>query len=197
MSEFRGFPKIARLRRECIVSEKIDGSNAQIVIDLPSASTPMDKVIAKHPDTHLVMLAGSRTRYITPDDDNFGFAAWVAEHADELWTLGTGQHFGEWWGRGIQRNYGLAERRFSLFNTHRWQDGNPDRPACCGVVPVLYDGVFDTHEIDATLETLRVCGSSAAPGFDNPEGVVIYLTAPRVYLKRTIDKDDEPKGRDS
>jgi hypothetical protein len=28
--EFAGFPKIARLSRECVITEKIDGTNAQI-----------------------------------------------------------------------------------------------------------------------------------------------------------------------
>lgn len=30
--EFNGFPKIARLSRECVITEKIDGTNAQIFI---------------------------------------------------------------------------------------------------------------------------------------------------------------------
>ena len=79
--EFKGFPKMARLSREIIVTEKIDGTNAQVFIT----------------DDGDVM-AGSRTRWIYPGDDNFGFAAWVQEHRDELLTLGPGQHFGEWWG---------------------------------------------------------------------------------------------------
>jgi hypothetical protein len=79
----------------------------------------------------------SRSRWITPDDDNFGFAAWVEANRDELLTLGPGRHFGEWWGSGIQRGYGLpkGEKRFSLFNVSRWGES---RPACCHVVPVLY-----------------------------------------------------------
>lgn len=32
MIEFKGFPKMARLSRECIITEKIDGTNAQICI---------------------------------------------------------------------------------------------------------------------------------------------------------------------
>lgn len=30
--EFNGFPKIYRLSRECIITEKIDGTNASILI---------------------------------------------------------------------------------------------------------------------------------------------------------------------
>jgi hypothetical protein len=32
MPEFAGFPKISRLSRDCIITEKIDGTNAQILI---------------------------------------------------------------------------------------------------------------------------------------------------------------------
>ena len=101
--EFTEFPKMARLSREVIVTEKIDGTNAQVCIGEDGS-----------------MLAGSRTRWITPQDDNHGFAAWVEAHREELLTLGPGRHFGEWWGSGIQRGYGLKEKRFSLFNARRW-----------------------------------------------------------------------------
>jgi len=101
--DFVAFPKIARLSRECVISEKIDGTSAQILITDDGQ-----------------IKAGSRSRWLTPENDNFGFAAWVADNKEELLTLGVGRHFGEWWGEGIQRNYGLKERRFSLFNTIRW-----------------------------------------------------------------------------
>lgn len=172
---FEPFQKIARLSREIVVTEKIDGTNAQIEI------TDDGRV-----------LAGSRNKYITPEDDNFGFAKWVAENEDELRKLGYGRHYGEWWGAGIQRRYGLSTKRFSLFNVHRWGES---RPSCCDVVPVLYKGVFDQSEINGALFRLKVGGSVAAPGFMDPEGVVIYHTAAGVLFKKTLDKDDEPKGK--
>ena len=113
--EFVEFPKIARLKRECMISEKIDGTNAQVFIreladdDVMPTDTPLVAVRGK-----LLIYAGSRSRWITPKDDNFGFAAWVEVHADELVSLGIGNHYGEWWGAGIQRRYGLSEKRFSL-----------------------------------------------------------------------------------
>lgn len=83
----------------------------------------------------------------------------------ELLKLGKGYHYGEWWGKGIQRGYGLEEKRFSLFNVSRWIDGielektlSPEYhgmylaekqkinkniefcPECCYVVPILYEG---------------------------------------------------------
>ena len=192
--EFTEFPKMARLSRDVIVTEKIDGTNAQVFI------TDDGQIVA-----------GSRTRWITPQDDNFGFAAWVKAHRDELLTLGPGRHFGEWWGQGIQRNYGLTERRFSLFNVQRWalHGTEPQRiatadpriekwqdvlPECCGLVPVLYRGLFDTTAVDRAIETLRLTGSAAAPGFMKPEGVVVFHVAGNVGFKKTLVKDELPKA---
>lgn len=174
MKEFTGFPKMPRLSREIIITEKIDGTNAQIYITNDGD-----------------FLVGSRTRWITPENDNYGFARWAYEHKDELMGLGAGQHFGEWWGQGIQRGYGLTEKRFSLFNVSRWNDS---RPACCHVVPTLYRGIFDESEIIRCLNTLGGYGSHAAPGFMKPEGVIIYHTAAGIGFKKTLEKDEQPKG---
>ena len=176
MEEFKSFPAIPRLSREIIVTEKIDGTNGQIFI-------------TEHGD----VFAGSRTRYITPANDNFGFASFVEGNKEELRKLGPGRHFGEWWGKGIQRGYGLKEKRFSLFNLKKWSDESV-RPACCGIVPVLYRGPFDTTVIEYVLENLRLNGSVAAPGFMQPEGIVIYHTAGNLLFKKTIEKDEKGKG---
>lgn len=171
--EFVEFPKMARLSREVVVTEKIDGTNAQVFITEDGD-----------------LFTGSRSRWITPEADNFGFASWAQGNKTDLLTLGPGSHFGEWWGAGIQRRYGLTEKRFSLFNTARWSDS---RPECCHVVPVLYAGMFDTAAIDAALELLRATGSIAAHGFMKPEGIVVFHTAARVGFKKTLDKDDASK----
>lgn len=191
--KFEGFQKIARLKRECLITEKIDGTNAQVFITPRTMAIDPPEMIARK--DKLWMLAGSRTRWITPTDDNMGFAKWVQAHADELWSLGEGQHFGEWWGQGIQRRYDQTEKRFSLFNAWRWNDDNPTRPACCGVVPNLYTGPFSTEATSTAIERLKTFGSVAAPGFMNPEGIVIYLSAARTYFKQTIEKDEEHKGK--
>jgi hypothetical protein len=190
--EFVEFPKMPRLSREIIVTEKIDGTNAKVLITPGYHSDPL--AVACWTDeamTDMVMYAGSRTRWITPSDDNFGFAAWVAANAEELKNLGHGSHFGEWWGAGIQRRYGLTEKRFSLFNVDRWGE---TRPTCCHVVPVLYRGDFDTARIEWCLQQLRNDGSLAAPGFMNPEGVVVFHLAGRVGFKKTLHKDEVPKA---
>lgn len=175
---FQSFAKIARLNRECVVTEKIDGTNSHVMI------TEAGQV-----------LAGSRNRYLTLTNDNYGFARWVSEHEDELRALGPGRHYGEWWGSGIQRKYGLTggDKRFSLFNVARWEDPAV-RPACCSVVPVLYRGAFDTTTINHWLIGLKMGGSKAAPGFMNAEGIVIWHEAARQMFKATIEKDEQPKG---
>lgn len=188
--EFVEFQKMARLSRECIVTEKIDGTNGCICITDDGE-----------------MLVGSRTRWITPENDNYGFAAWACAHKDELLTIGPGRHFGEWWGQGIQRNYELKEKRFSLFNVTRWcLAGQPRQqipcgdprivkmqetlPACCGLVPVLYRGEFDTRRVIHALDQLKTAGSVAVPGFMRPEGIVCYHVAAGVGFKKTIEKDE-------
>lgn len=175
-AEFTPFPKMARLSREITITEKIDGTNAQI-----------------HITDNGDFYVGSRTRWIVPGDDNFGFAKWAYENKDELMKLGVGSHFGEWWGQGIQRSYGMQERVFSLFNTERWSD-DAVIPRCCTVVPILYSGVFDQQEIETTLHTLKHEGSKVSPGFMNPEGIAIYHKAAKHYFKKTIFKDESPKG---
>lgn len=177
MIDFEGFSKIARLSRNCIVTEKIDGTNAQIYID-----------------DNFNIFAGSKNRWITPDDDNYVFAKWVISNEEELLKLGPGRHFGEWWGKGIQRNYGLNEKRFSLFNTIRWNDDSV-RPSCCHVVPVIKEGIFDTNMILEALSLLEKNGSYAAPGFMNPEGIVVFHTASNMMFKKTIKHDDIPKSK--
>lgn len=189
--DFVAFPKMPRMSREVIVTEKIDGTNAQIaIVELDGHELPAPCI---YQSGGLGLYAGSRTRWITPADDNFGFAAWALEHAEELVGLGVGRHFGEWWGRGIQRSYGLADRRFSLFNVHRWSD-DAIRPACCHVVPILYRGIFTTDEVGRSLAHLAFSGSKAAPGFMRPEGVVVFHVAGNFGMKKTIEKDEEPKG---
>ena len=189
MIEFEEFPKMARLSRECIISEKIDGTNAQVCITEEGE-----------------FLTGSRNRWIIPGDDNAGFAKWAYANKEELMILGEGWHRGEWWGQGIQRGYGLKEKRFSLFNTIRWcLHGNTPQstnssgglqeilPKCVGLVPILYRGVFTTEAVDEALSNLEKSGSLASPEFMKPEGIVVYHMAGAVGFKRTIEKDDIPK----
>jgi len=206
---------MARLSREVIITEKIDGTNAQLLIaELANdESIPAHSLgVFDHGGKLHYMAAGSRTRWITPEVDNAGFAAWVASNFEHLKTLGPGRHFGEWWGQGIQRKYGMSEKRWSLFNVARWcLHGETPQiiptadprivktqdvlPPCCHLVPLLYRGEFKTEWVEAALERLRRFGSAAAPGFMKPEGVVCFHVAGNVGFKKTLEKDEAPKGQ--
>lgn len=216
--EFEGFPKIPRLSRDIVVTEKIDGTNGQIYIfeSHPEIGLENPNVYAVdcsvagvpggyEPGPCYGIMAGSRKRWVTPEDDNFGFARWVWDNARELIdTLGPGKHFGEWYGSGIQSGYNLKEKRFALFNSGKWTNeiGGPasDTKTYVGdipqldVVPILYEGPFDTERIDWCIDVLREGGSFISPGFDKPEGVIIYHTQGNLYFKKTIYKDEIPKS---
>lgn len=233
-TEFRAFPKIPRLRRNIIITEKIDGTNAHVAL-LPE--TLADGTLMPNPyrldwfsgpdASCWGLYAGSRSRWLTPEHDNYGFAAWASEHKDELRVLGPGRHFGEWWGRGINRGYGLTERRFSLFNVSRWNrelwEANESArllleglrwqratekgkvyplpvprkfqpaPACCHVVPVLETGPFSSGLVEEVIFALDYDGSSARPGFMQPEGIVVFHVAGGYLFKQTIENDSTPK----
>jgi hypothetical protein len=186
--EFKPWPKTPRLNgASMVITEKIDGTNAAVIV------SPDGEVGAQ-----------SRNRLITPVGDNYGFAKWVWEYADELREiLGPGHHYGEWWGSGIQRGYGLrnGDKRFSLFNTARWgykiwEHWNEDfYVPGLETVPVLYEGEFDTAAIHHELEMLRLAGSYLTRArWDSPEGLVVYIPRLDKSFKVLLENDDVPKG---
>lgn len=170
--EFIPFPKIPRLHKECVVTEKIDGTNGLIYITDDGD-----------------MFIGSRNRWLSEDSDNFGFHRWASENMSELMKLGVGRHHGEWWGSGIQRGYNLpkGEKRFSIFNVNIWNEEN--LPDCCYMVPTLYTGEFDTAVINHLMYELQGKGSLASPGFMNPEGIMVYIPSASQYFKAPFDKN--------
>lgn len=178
MHVFTPWAKTSRLFRDIIVTEKIDGTNAAI-----------------HFEGSGEIMTQSRNRLISPNNDNYGFARWSRENAAELFALlGPGLHFGEWWGQGIQRRYDMPHKAFSLFNTEKHKGlneivaGVPVQP-----VPVLWQGTFCEDKIKECLMDLTECGSEAAPGFMNPEGVCVFHTASRSVFKVTLDNNDAGK----
>lgn len=68
--DFVAFSPITRLFRPTWVTEKIDGTNAQVIVSADGGH----------------VRAASRTKLITPEDDNKGFARWVQDNAQELLT---------------------------------------------------------------------------------------------------------------
>lgn len=178
--KFPSFPKIPRLFRDCIITEKLDGTNAFVKI-------------TENPDEPI--LVGSRNRWITPGKytDNYDFAAFIYSNMDVIRRLGPGYHYGEWWGAGIARKYGLTDRRWSLFNTSKWlPEGLPSN---ISYVPILGIRTFDFKFIDETIQSLKTTGSIAAPGYMNPEGIVLFHPAAGKLFKYTFDGDGN-KGPD-
>jgi len=224
--DFQKFNKIPRLSRDCVITEKIDGTNGQIFIirfndfwnlHEKHAGDSVDTFLKQYclystlgiqdEDDILYMFAGSRNKWLdcSSKGDNMGFAKWVKENAESLLMLGEGRHYGEWYGKGIQRNYGLEEKRFTLFNVGKWvklKDGEclekesklQECPKCCEVVPVIAECKFDTDKINGVLTYLKDEGSFLVPGFMNPEGIVIYHKASGQLFKKTIENDNNPKG---
>lgn len=208
MIEFKEWPKIPRLFRECMITEKIDGMNAGVVIEkLPGNASLMSlwsdvKAIAlvNYEGDLFMVGAQARNGLITLKDDSHGFAAWVGKNAPDLVRiLGVGTHMGEWWGGGINRGYGLpkGEKYFSLFNVARWDPVYDEAtwPAGLSIVPVLYEGMFSTVSVRVAVEKLKDGGSFARGGYDRPEGVVVYHTAAEEMFKVTCERDEEWKGK--
>lgn len=194
--EFKEWPKTPRLMRNITITEKIDGTNAAIgIVPSDDYNDPSIFTHVKVGGDIFGVYAQSRSRLITPgkSTDNYGFAGWVERNAEQLVSsLGEGLHYGEWWGNGIQRKYGMTEKWFSLFNTSR-HAGLEAEGINLAVVPVLYEGPNDTDAIATALESLRVNGSVAAPGFMNPEGICVYQAASRQISKVTLDHNDAGK----
>lgn len=168
MVEFKEWPKIPRGAGETItITEKIDGTNACIVIENGE-----------------IVGVQSRTRFITPEDDNYGFARYVRDNAEELKKLGDGYHYGEWAGEGIQKNHhNIVGRKLFLFNSDRWRDGRQERPAGVECVPILYEGPVD----DAIADAMNELWLKAQNEGYHPEGIVVWYHKTRRYEKYTFE----------
>ncbi len=164
-AEFIAWKKIPRLENEKYTfTEKIDGTNACVHVDVSTGE----------------ITCQSRTKIIIPGDDNAGFAKWAYANKDELLKLGDGYHFGEWWGQGIQRNYGQTEKRFSLFYYPL------ELPTdIVSRVPELPYTVTNAQE---ALDFLKENGSVAVPGWMKPEGAVRYSRLSNERYKIILDK---------
>lgn len=168
--EFKSFNSIERLESPVTIWEKLDGTNSQVVITEDNQ-----------------FLVGSRNRWITPEDDNYGFAQWAYSNREALTNiLGVGSHFGEWYGAGIQRKYGMSEKRFALFNP-RHAEKIPEFIPRMEMCPVLYTGLYKEGLVEEVLAKLKSGGSVAAPGFMNPEGIVIYFHRAHVLFKKVFE----------
>lgn len=217
MTEFESWPNTARLFRDVTITEKLDGTNACVIFEkvagdtLLKAKSPNGKAIRILQDglVSYAVYAQSRNRLITPSSDNAGFAKWVEKNADKLfYVLGTGRHYGEWWGQGIGRKYNMNRKVFSVFNTAGWYkedetgSSRSGRNSIAGtvidVVPILFQGVFSEETVREVANDLRIFGSVATAGytgdkFPNPEGICIYHKGADTVFKYTLDGNDKHK----
>mgnify|MGYP001574562811 FL=1 len=163
---FCSWRKIHRFYRDWEITEKIDGTNGVVYVTAEGR-----------------VLVGSRNRWLSESRDNHGFWRWSQENAEALALLGEGYHWGEWWGQGIQRGYGMPKKAFSLFDT------TPNATGVCSVVPVLHHGPFTEDILQSVCAKLRSGGSVAAPGWFSPEGVVLRHCPSGTLFKYTFDGD--------
>lgn len=204
MSRFEPYPKTPRMRAsEMTITEKIDGTNAQILIEggqIVCIGSRKREIFPEGSVVNLDVKQCCETEYLK-GTDNAGFASWVRENEEGLTEfLGDGRHFGEWAGPGIQGNpLDLSRKLFFLFNTHR----NPgEKFAAIGhlvpdlrSVPIVYTGPFNllmvgtAHE-DLLREGSRVSLSDRDSSDGVPEGIIISAFGQK--FKRT--SDDRPKG---
>ena len=187
---YNSFPSIERLENiYCIISEKIDGTNGLIEIN----------------ETNVRF--GSRNRYVFFNDDNAGFANFFRDYearfkdaakdiiTDESYPL---RIYGEWFGCGIQRNYGLKDKFFMPFHLFyskkliEYQIPNIVTPN------IMYAGKFSIEVVDACMQQLKLDGSGVVKNYKQPEGIVIFFPKYNFRLKETFDgakwKDALPKS---
>ena len=197
---FQRFASLTRFSHDWTITEKIDGTNACVIIaEIDDPEINHGSSFGRVGD--LLVFAQSRNNMITPEKDNAGFARWVSNNVEQLVAaLGVGRHFGEWCGASIQRRYGLENKKFALFNTHRWGDlaAHPDGGLLGGqltVVPVLAEGYMDNPGQVALdcMQKLKEQGSAFASGFMDPEGVVMRHNPSGTVFKKTFDYDEQGK----
>lgn len=174
--DFKPFNKIEKLNGiNLSITQKLHGTNAFVII-------------VKGENDEKELYCGSRTRFIYPHDDNYGFANFVHQHKEEfIEKLGCGRHDGEWCGPGINSGEGLKEKTFVLFDYFRYPPGRPLPPQTT-VVPVLYDGPCDDSKIIDCMEKLKEDGSFLVPGFMRAEGIVAKINGTR--YKKSFSPED-------
>ena len=178
------FPKIERVdRARIVITQKLDGTNAQIYIEYTCECFD-------HHCPFAVVKAGSRNRWLTPEDDNHGFAAWVEENREDLIKLlGPGRHYGEWCGPGIQRGEGLKEKTFVSFNPRHC--GTAYEALNIKTVPVLYQGRYTESLLPSIKAFLEATGSCLVPGYMRVEGIVINIAGK--LFKDVYEAEDQPR----
>lgn len=190
--KYPSFNKIERLENiYCIISEKIDGTNGLIEINYDSVKF------------------GSKNRYLESHEDNAGFMNFYSYHKnifintakelnekeieisgetltkyEEIYPI---HIYGEWFGKGIQRGYGLDKKFFMPFNPE-YAELLIEHEVPHIVRPyILYEGKFSEKVATSSMHFLKEEGSYVIPKYMKPEGIVIYFPKYNFYLKDTFE----------
>lgn len=156
------------------ITQKLHGTNVCVY------------VYEKEPDV-IDLICGCRSRWISPENDHYGFAKFVLNNKQEfIDKLGIGRHFGEWVGKGINSGEGLSDRRFFLFNWEQWAE--KPLPPSTFAVPVLYNGILSVDAVNESMNNLKRNGSYVVKGYMKPEGIVINIGG-HLY-KNTFDNNE-------
>lgn len=169
----RKFPKIPRLENMTyLITEKLDGTNG---------------VIFKHTDENgkYFLKFGSRNKWLTKYEDNFGFFKFCTENLDLILELPDGTHYGEFIGKGIQRGYNLDYRRFYLFNTH---EGWAHIDSLIRPVPLLGGGILSSLYKNSWYNSavLKVPSWSMIDTGTPMEGIMIKISGQKESLIKVI-----------
>lgn len=192
--EFKAYKKTPRVDKLTFtISEKIDGTNAVLYVHHPHFGEVLNGT-EKPP----FILAGSRSKWLLqepgkPNDDNHGFGRWVKDNEEELMKLPQGYHYGEWYGKGINRAYGLKDRRFMLFNFNRYVKLKEENqlPSVVELETVLADNVSFEHlnQIGAQVAARLIQGGSVhVPGFRSTEGIILRQAHSDIVHKHVWEK---------
>jgi tRNA-binding EMAP/Myf-like protein len=118
--------------------------------------------------------AQSRTRILTPAEDNYGFATWVHAQANR-WSaglharLGRAVVYGEWCGRGIQKRTAISRVERNVFAVFAVQLGDPTRDTTRLVVdPQRLQALLPAHP---DVFVLPWHGEPAVLDFADPEAL--------------------------
>lgn len=174
---FPKYPKTLRYENlRVVITEKIDGTNGLIEIS---------------PDG---VRFGSRNCYLNEHKDNYGFFNFFSQFENRIMESFSPEYdglvhiYGEWFGAGIQRTYGLKEKYFMPFSPY-WANtlievGVPN------IVPPyqFYAGKMDSVREEMAFQTLKEEGSQLVPGWKRPEGIIIHYLDNNLKIKRTLDK---------
>ena len=152
---------------------KLDGTNAAVQV------SPSGQVVAQ-----------SRSRVITPNQDNMGFARWLEGCKDRFAAYAQAEHmtvFGEWCGRGIQGRTAISKIDRSIFVVFAIQFGGVEGEL--SRLEIDPEKIVDCLQDHPDVYVLPFYGEAIALDFsdeDGLKGAIANLNA-EVEAVETVD----------